>query len=232
MSKTILFSFISTKVTLPGGYKWMSYILSKKPVFITIPCFPGFSESMDSANNWCFAFGPVPCPAGSTWHGLRDTLSRGFHVQHALIFLLFHHAFVSSSSLYLYGFRLFLSADNSQIHTSSPFEPQTFDSNDSWTSLLGWEAVGFTAHPLTQLLKPEAVVSSLTHLPCLTPQRSSSKSRGFYLLSFSSKSLFSPFILTATSLVRHPSYLTYVTVTGLPPPVHSSSCNQNDLSKI
>lgn len=120
---------------------------------------------------------------------------------------LFTMLLVSSSSLYLYGFGLFLSADNSQIHTSSPFEPQTFDSNDSWTSLLGWEAVGFTAPPPAQLLKPEAAVSSLTHLPCLTPQRSSSKSRGFYLLSLFQIPLlsFHPYrhLTSQTSIISH-----------------------------
>lgn len=119
---------------------------------------------MDSANNWCFAFGPVPCPAGSTCHGLRDTLSRGFHVQHALIFLLFHHA----SCLLLFPLPLWLQVIFNLLITpkSMPLvhlNPKpSIQTTPGHLSLLGWEAVGFTAHPPTQLLKPEAGVSSLT----------------------------------------------------------------------
>ena len=102
----------------------------------------------------------------------------------------------------------FLYADNSQIYTYSPCESPALGSAASWASPLGW----FIVQPPTR----EACRCSWT------PP------------SFSHR--VSPFILTTTPLPTLPSNLTQITLTASflvsLPPLHPSSCNQNDLTKI
>lgn len=116
----------------------MSYILSKKPVSITAPASLGFLSQWIQPTIGVLplvlflALPEAPGMALGTPSHVASTYSM------LLSSCFFTMLLVSSSSLYLYGFRLFLCADNSQIHTSSPFEPQTLDSNDSWTSISAW----------------------------------------------------------------------------------------------
>lgn len=124
------------------------------------PCFPGFSKSMSSVNSWCFAFVPVPYLPEALDMALEHSFT-GLPCP-ACSYLPTLTMLLVFSSLYFHGFRVFPYAVHSQTLTSSPFEPQTLDSNDSWTSLFGWEAVGFTAQLSTQLLQPEAGTPSST----------------------------------------------------------------------
>lgn len=115
--------------------------------------------------------------------------------QHVLFLLLFNYALVSSS-LYLRGFRLFLYADKSQIHTLVHLNLKPLIQSTPRHLYLNGRQVGLLS---THLPKLEACRPSGLPLLSRTPQQSSRKACSFYLLKPFQIHL-SPSVRTATSL--------------------------------